>query len=576
MPQVVGSADLPGSETRPTARMHRTAQTDVARLDALTSLRFIAAAMIVMLHSQGAAGLYYPWLEPLPLVHGVSFFFVLSGFILSYVYSDLSWRDAPRFWWARIARLWPAHVASFALVMLLLAPSRLQPSDSVVTAFANLLMIHAWIPIQAFYFSFNAPSWSISTEFGFYLLFPVLILGLRRTWALKLALSIVLLAATLVAANRLGGTQLSAGYSLEMHGLAYISPLARLFEFVAGMCTWLLWNRTRRRLHGSVVWCTLGELAALGLTISLMYVSAVGVPLWRAAFGEAGVDWFLVGGGSTIGFACLIFFVAMNDGLLARVLKQPPLVLLGEISYSVYLVHQVLLRRTDDAAWFLAIPVELRFPLFWLCLIVISYAIWRFVERPSRRLLVGLAGGSATQPDASRARVKPDSDGHPIGTASAAIVGVTACAAVVIWLQVHSAKHVMWQEFFQPPGPQAPVALLDVAPPKHWSTGERQVYRLVATNIGDRTWYAAKPAQVLVHVRFIGPDEIDRVDERTEEWLPIPAPVPPGGVLEMSLRTAAPRKEGRYRLQLRLEIDPYFRVESASAYEDVVEVRPRR
>src|SRR5688572_14217791 len=68
----------------------------IERLDALTSLRFIAAAMIVFNHSALYFGFRYGWLDPLRLEQGVSFFFVLSGFILAHVYPTLSWRSAPR------------------------------------------------------------------------------------------------------------------------------------------------------------------------------------------------------------------------------------------------------------------------------------------------------------------------------------------------------------------------------------------------------------------------------------------------------------------------------------------------
>ena len=77
------------------------------RLNALTSLRFFAA-FVVMLHhfisgSLGFAG----------AAHGVAFFFVLSGFILTSNYPHLStWQDRRSFLLARFARIWPAHVAA--------------------------------------------------------------------------------------------------------------------------------------------------------------------------------------------------------------------------------------------------------------------------------------------------------------------------------------------------------------------------------------------------------------------------------------------------------------------------------
>src|SRR5207249_11094077 len=102
----------------------------VSRLDTLTSLRFIAAAMIVVHHTRGCFGIPPRWGDPFPLQHGVSFFFVLSGFILTYVYPSLRLSGAPRFWWARFARVWPAHAFAFVLALFLLPSSDLPPNNT--------------------------------------------------------------------------------------------------------------------------------------------------------------------------------------------------------------------------------------------------------------------------------------------------------------------------------------------------------------------------------------------------------------------------------------------------------------
>jgi peptidoglycan/LPS O-acetylase OafA/YrhL len=79
-----------------------------ARLDQLTSLRFFAAYLIILYHSVGLFGIERIGVN---LGQGVSFFFVLSGFILTYVYPRLdSWTDIRQFWRARFARIWPAYI----------------------------------------------------------------------------------------------------------------------------------------------------------------------------------------------------------------------------------------------------------------------------------------------------------------------------------------------------------------------------------------------------------------------------------------------------------------------------------
>src|SRR5262245_8865784 len=197
-----------------------------ARLDALTGLRFIAAAMIVAHHVRGLN-------IPVPdysLDHGVSFFFILSGFILAYVYPALpTWAETANFLVARVARLWPAHVVAllFAIVAFRMPIDR--------TFLANLFLVQGWIPSWPWYFGYNAPSWSISTELFFYLCFPFLILDWRRSWWWKWTLTALLVAAAILAGIRLGLPSVSSDDRVTLHGLLYINPIGRLFEFVTGM-----------------------------------------------------------------------------------------------------------------------------------------------------------------------------------------------------------------------------------------------------------------------------------------------------------------------------------------------------
>ena len=93
-------------------------------IDGLTSLRFFAALAIVFHH---ARGLVFPdsFMPGVPLAAGVSFFFVLSGFILSYVYTGrLEKVGLYNFYTSRFARLWPAHIFTFALVLALFPSSQ--------------------------------------------------------------------------------------------------------------------------------------------------------------------------------------------------------------------------------------------------------------------------------------------------------------------------------------------------------------------------------------------------------------------------------------------------------------------
>jgi len=135
--------------------------------------------MIVALHISGKLGLP-DFKESFPYGSGVSFFYVLSGFILTYVYyrpgNKLKFFDFVK---KRFLRLYPLHIATLIL-MCILVPAVLK---DLVHLPAQLTLTQSWFGSKAAAYSFNAPAWSISTEMGFYLLFPFFLLLYKRIGA---------------------------------------------------------------------------------------------------------------------------------------------------------------------------------------------------------------------------------------------------------------------------------------------------------------------------------------------------------------------------------------------------------
>lgn len=222
----------------------------------LTSFRFVAAAMIVVHHAIAENGLTP---LPLPLDQGVSFFFVLSGFILAYSYPRFeNLAEVRRFLIFRIARVWPAHaVTAVAAIFFFSAPLDFK-------IIANLAMVHAWVPNWPYYFSYNGVSWGISTEFFFYLVFPLLIIGRGVSLLWKLPLCAGLLVALIIIGRKFNLPNITTADTPSLHGLLYISPLARLLEFVAGMATCAAFKWTYPKLSAAPPWIfTTLEVATL-------------------------------------------------------------------------------------------------------------------------------------------------------------------------------------------------------------------------------------------------------------------------------------------------------------------------
>ena len=373
-----------------------------ADLKPLTSLRFFAAFMIFLYHLREFSPL--AWLYPISgaMLHGVSFFFVLSGFVLTHVYIDRPRLPAGEFYAARLARICPTHLATLALLLAALpfAAARGQNLSDAFTALSlalKLTMLDAWIPVRGVPLSWNSVSWSISTEMAFYAAFPFLLAWVRRDWRRPLALSALLALAVYV---------IGLGFALpvfdpdrmkvSLYNLGAYTPPARGFEFVLGMATYVLWRRWFAPLalsRAAATACEAGVVALLALWLGFA------VPGLNDALTGAPFVWFHVAGSCLI-VAALIAVLAGGRGWIGAALSLRPLVWLGEISFAFYMVHVVVMRALDLRPG--QRPAELAALLGSLAL---AASLHRGVEVPARRaLLEAFRRAPSTTPRAEASR----------------------------------------------------------------------------------------------------------------------------------------------------------------------------
>ena len=160
------------------------------KINPLTSVRFIAAILVVLHHtapmpekSSFFSGLLFNLID-LGFT-SVGFFFVLSGFILAIVYPVLPNRRAlAEFWSARIARIYPIYIMTLLADLPRLLLFRIAKYGIIAGALSTSItlglqatMLSAVFPVGT---ALNFPSWSVATEAFFYLFFPVLLLCLGR------------------------------------------------------------------------------------------------------------------------------------------------------------------------------------------------------------------------------------------------------------------------------------------------------------------------------------------------------------------------------------------------------------
>jgi peptidoglycan/LPS O-acetylase OafA/YrhL len=370
------------------------------KLNALTSLRFFAAAAIVYLHFSGSL---LPTVTSAILGQGVSYFFVLSGFVLTYVYPSLTtWRARRAFLVARIGRIWPAYVAAIGLTLLLAGPT-FYDEAFFTNLVVNLLMLQAWNPVDGMAPSINGPSWSISTELGLYIAFMFLIRNFERRWLLALLISAIITGSMIVYGLAFNiGWATSNLPAVTGQSLLYEFPPGRLFEFTAGMCMALLYRKYRISERLGLLAITAIEVAVIAL--------AVFYSVWAR---DLQVIWYneftIYLGLSAVVPACISIYVFANEaGLVSRLLTLAPFVLLGEISYSVYLFHvpvgRYLILTKNPAI----LPDWSLLVFCLLCILVLSYASWALYETPARnaiRWLLGRSNQRALVPAGASVRV---------------------------------------------------------------------------------------------------------------------------------------------------------------------------
>jgi peptidoglycan/LPS O-acetylase OafA/YrhL len=366
---------------------------------ALDGLRGLAVVGVVLYH------LDLPWMKGGFL--GVSLFFTLSGFLITSLLLAEEDRvgsiDFTTFWVRRFRRLLPAAWAGILLAVLYCAVAgeaeqlRRLPGDVVASLgeVANWRFIFANDSYTATY---QAPSpllhyWSLAIEEQFYLIFPVLVAFLvrrrasHRTWGIIVG---VLMAGSAVATVVL--------YDPRNTTRVYFSSFARAGELLAGVGLAIALHRwwTRPTSERAGRWLSGTSVAhtrlRAGAPVAALVVTLI---LWVTV----GTDqlWLYQGGFFAIAaLSCVLVLGVIVEGPVATILGSRPLVVMGLISYGVYVYHWILFQWIDTAHTGLdgltLTAVRLTATL------VVAVGSYRYLERPIRRGLLHFGPRMAWMP----------------------------------------------------------------------------------------------------------------------------------------------------------------------------------
>lgn len=282
----------------------------------------------------------------------------------------------------RLARIWPVHLVTAAIAIWLFHSSMVQSLDWYPYILTNLFMLQAWVPSSGYVFSLNGVTWSISAEMAFYAAFPMVLVARR-----PVVLFSVILAGTLAAVclpdfgPNLGRQDI---WAFSPQSFMQQNPAIRFVEFVAGVLAGRCWL-AGYRLRLSVPSMTMLETGAVALVLAFALTA---MPT-RGALGFNGQQfglWYSQSGG-LLWFSLLIFVFAHEGGLVSRALRNPLLVRLGEVSFSLYMVHLLVIMWASREGWKASMGAPLAILAVGVSSLFCAFVLWHLIEVPARRLI---------------------------------------------------------------------------------------------------------------------------------------------------------------------------------------------
>ena len=361
-------------------------------IKALSGLRIVAAVWVVLFH-------FRPWLDVsapgfrsalAPVINcgaqGVDLFFILSGFVLTWNYLDrmgesFSMKATLHFLWLRLARVWPVYVVTLHLALAWIIftlyvghlPSPVADQLSAVSYARQVLLVQLWF--QPFFdgSSWDGPAWSISAEWLAYLLFGVVVLAIFRIARATRVRGLLWLAVAACLPPTL--LLLATG-----HFYTPWSWLPRIvMQFTAGALACAAVRKMqlseagqRRAGYLSVVLCA----CIIGI---LYFLDAY--PVAKVSDSSGLVD---------VLFVPLVASLAVGIGSLPRLLSTRIMVYGGYISFSLYMVHEIVHTAWN---WFTAQFEIILTPSWSAKLIMVgvfavaflgAVLLYHFVEEPAR------------------------------------------------------------------------------------------------------------------------------------------------------------------------------------------------
>lgn len=382
----------------PQAPAHGTPATYIRKpaLPALTGIRAIFAILILLFHYTP------PHIDPIqPIVNNsyilVGCFFLISGFVLSYNYDDRATTMSKRnFWLARFSRLYPTYLFALfiSLPMLAVEWQARSHGEFWLGALLTPILLQGWTPMLATFW--NTVAWTLSAEVMLYLGFPYVI----RAWARSgprwnepvrlIAIILVLWGVGIMPHTwyYLTNPDHLAAPADRYTGAFWIrvlkfSPPAYLCTFLAGL--------TLGKLH-----LRLGLSSRQRLLAAAVALTVLGIFFYTVA---PHLPYVIIHGALLLPVFCLLILGLSGPNAISTLFGIKPLVLLGEATYALYLLHFNAFLLIHD---FYHLPERLHLTaidpwISYIAIILFAWLTYKFVENPGRKLILRTLGRSGSK-----------------------------------------------------------------------------------------------------------------------------------------------------------------------------------
>lgn len=346
-------------------------QNPPAKLNQLTFTRFLAALAVVFFHSGGDFGFFkIPAIFTAGLA-AVSYFYVLSGFVMAYAYYRPERKlNLLNYGLARFARIYPIYI--FAFIVTCFYYINVIPKTRFKEFAANLFLYQAWIPKYST--SYNITAWSLSVEVFFYALVPILIWVVARQPVRRL----IWLSVGFWALSQLIHSSLIVQFSssLTPQFLGYF-PIFHLNAFLLGFVGGI-WH-----LHQPA---PIARSTSLNIALLILATSATLFALYSNLHYGFGATFSLNVGLLAPLFLIVILTLASDSSFISKFFSHPRLILLGDASYALYILHVPLRWWLEYLFSYFSISLapEIFLSIYLSSVLIVCVLIYKYVEAPAK------------------------------------------------------------------------------------------------------------------------------------------------------------------------------------------------